>query len=132
MEWVKDGEDSLALIVRSEYHSDGVNFLTPASMTQQLAYMAHAAGHAIKPHVHNVVTRIVERTQEVLVIRKGKIRVDFYGRDRRYIDSRVLVAGDLIVLASGGHGFEILEDVEMYEIKQGPYIGETDKSRFVP
>ena len=44
--------------------------------------------------------------------------------------STILRTGDVILLASGGHGFEVLEELEMYEIKQGPYIGEDDKTRF--
>ncbi|HSW61451.1 MAG TPA: hypothetical protein VLJ60_11665, partial [bacterium] len=75
--------------------------------------------------------REVVYTQEVLVMRKGKLRVDFYDNERNYLESRILEAGDVILLASGGHGFEVIEDVEMIEVKQGPYAGENDKTRFV-
>ena len=34
------------------------------------------------------------------------------------------------MLVSGGHGFKVLEEVEMIEVKQGPYYGEQDKVRF--
>ena len=44
--------------------------------------------------------------------------------------SRVLGPGDVILLISGGHGFEVLEELNMVEVKQGPYAGETDKTRF--
>jgi mannose-6-phosphate isomerase-like protein (cupin superfamily) len=80
--------------------------------------------------VHTPVPREVAYTQEVLFVRKGRLRVDFYGPDQRHIESRVVGAGDVILLASGGHGFEVLEDLEMFEVKQGPYSEHADKVRF--
>jgi mannose-6-phosphate isomerase-like protein (cupin superfamily) len=84
----------------------------------------------IAPHVHNAVPRAVVFTQEVLFLKRGRLRVDFYDDDRAYIESRMLEAGDVILLAGGGHGFEVLEELEMFEVKQGPYAGEGDKTRF--
>ena len=94
--------------------------------------MKHPKGKVIQPHVHNVVKREVLYTKEVLVVKSGKVRADFYTEERSYVSSTVLVTGDVILLASGGHGFTILEDTEMFEIKQGPYAGENDKTRFDP
>lgn len=125
----KDNE-LLAIIVRAEIREPGINFLTPSDLSQQLAYMNHPAGKKIIPHIHNHVIRQVHYTQEVLFIRKGILRVDFYDDNKNYVESRKLSAGDLILLISGGHGFEVLEEVEMFEVKQGPYIGEEDKTRF--
>ncbi|WP_034445946.1 hypothetical protein [Butyrivibrio sp. AE2032] len=122
----------LAIVIKSNYDKKGITFCTPDDYSQQLAYMHHDAGHVILPHVHNEVKREVLFTKEVLVIRKGKLRCDFYTDDHEYIKSIVLEAGDVILLASGGHGFECLEETEMYEIKQGPYAGEMDKTRFDP
>ena len=120
----------IAIIVRKDFSQPGVNFLTSNDFSQQLAYIQHPAGKIIQPHLHNLVHREVNFTQEVLFIRKGKLRVDFYDDDRRYLESKVLEAGDVILLALVGHGFEILEDVEMFEVKQGPYVEAADKVRF--
>ena len=92
--------------------------------------MQHPKDHIIVPHVHNSVPRQVHYTKEVLVLRRGKLRVDFYTDKQEYIESHILQGGDVILLAEGGHGFKVLEDVEMFEIKQGPYTGENDKTRF--
>jgi len=94
--------------------------------------MKRPAGYIIKPHVHNIVERKVEYTQEVLFIKKGKVRVDFYDDERNYLKSIILEEGDVILLAHGGHGFEMLEETEIIEVKQGPYAGEMDKVRFEP
>jgi hypothetical protein len=123
----RDG-DLLALIVRSEFREPGVHFFTPGHLSQQLAYMRHPAGHVISAHVHNPVVRDVLYTQEVLVLRRGRLRVDFYTRAGAYLESRVLEAGDVILLASGGHGFEALDEIEMIEVKQGPHVDAADKS----
>jgi len=120
----------LAIIISNDYSKDGVEFFTPNDFSQQLAYMKHPKGKRIDAHTHNVVPREVSYTKEVLIIRKGKLRVDFYEDDQTYIESHIVNEGDIILLAFGGHGFECLEEVEMVEIKQGPYLGEQDKVRF--
>jgi len=130
IEYVKNNDEILAIIVRSLFNKQGVHFFTPDDFSQQLAYMSHPAGKTIEPHVHNVATREVQYTKEVLFIRKGKLRVDFYTEGRKYIESKILRAGDVILLSSGGHGFEVLEEIEMFEVKQGPYAGDKDKTRF--
>lgn len=127
---IKKKDRILAIIIKNEYETEGVSFLTPNEYSQQLAYMHHPAGKVIDAHVHNFVHRNVAFTQEVLFIKKGKLRVDFYDDYKDYQESRVLEAGDTILLTSGGHGFQVLEEVEMIEVKQGPYSGDMDKSRF--
>ncbi len=124
------GEVILAIVLKTEFESEGIKFFTPDNFSQQLGYMNRPAGYIIEPHIHNSAFRKVEFTNEVLFIKKGKVRVDFYSPDKKYIESAILKTGDIILLASGGHGFEILEDSEIVEVKQGPYVGEHDKTRF--
>ena len=123
---------TMAIIVRENFHKQGIHFFTPNDYSQQLAYMSHPTGKDIQPHVHKKVQRDVHYTQETLFIRKGKLQVDFYSDDQQYLESRVLEAGDVILLIKGGHGFKVLEDLEMFEVKQGPYAGDEDKIKFVP
>jgi hypothetical protein len=132
IEEIRDGNAVIALILRHEYKAEGIQFLTPDSYSQQLGYMNRPQGYVIKPHVHNMAIREVHYTNEVLFIKSGKVRVDFYGADQIYRESRVLNWGDIILLICGGHGFEMLEASEIIEVKQGPYVGEHDKVRFDP
>ena len=120
----------LALILRNSYHNEGIKFLTPSTFSQQLGYMKRPMGYIIEPHVHKPVSREVHYTKEVLFIKSGKVRVDFYDENQNYLESRILNKGDVILLAYGGHGFEMIEKSEIIEVKQGPYIGENDKKRF--
>lgn len=122
---------TLAIIIRNDYTCDGVDFVTSGELSQQVAYMHHPEGKKIDAHVHNMVHRNVVMTQEVLIIKKGKLRVDFYDDYEEYLESKILNEGDVILLVSGGHGFKALEELEMIEIKQGPYAGEADKVRFI-
>ena len=123
---------TLAIIIRRNFQKEGIEFFTPDDFSQQLAYMHRPEGYVIPPHVHNLVAREVTLTQEVLFIRSGKVRVDFYDDEKNYLESAILDPGDVILLAAGGHGFEMLEPTEMIEVKQGPYCGEADKVRFEP
>ena len=122
----------LAIIVASGYNRQGIHFFTPDDLSQQLAFMRHPVGKVISPHVHNPISREVHYTQEVLFIRKGKLRIDFYNEEKEYLESRILQEGDVILLVSGGHGFEVLKELEMIEVKQGPYVGDHDKTHFNP
>lgn len=119
-----------AIIIRSDYHESGIHFMTEDNYSQQMAYMHHEKGKVIEAHVHNHELRNVIQMQEVLIIRSGRLRVDFYTEERQYFGSKKLGTGDIILLASGGHGFEVLDEIEMVEIKQGPYLGDKDKVRF--
>ena len=132
VEEVKYDDNSYAIIVRNSFNKPGISFFTSGEWSQQLAYMNHPTGKIIEPHVHNPVKREVHYTQEVLFIKRGKLRVDFYNDNQEYLESRVLEEGDVILLMTGGHGFEVLEEIEMIEVKQGPYAGDQDKTRFKP
>jgi len=121
---------TIAILLRAGYRNQGIQFFTPDDFSQQLAYMNRPADYVIPPHVHNSVPREVQFTKEVLFIKSGKVRIDFYDDDRTYLDSRILEQGDVVLLAYGGHGFQMLEASEIIEVKQGPYAGEADKTRF--
>ncbi len=130
IETIAQNGQVLALIVRRDFSEPGLHFFTPTDFSQQLAYMHHPAGKVIQPHLHNAVRREVVHTQEVLFVKSGRVRIDFYGNDQVYLESRTLEAGDVILLASAGHGFEMLEEAEMIEVKQGPYVEQEDKVKF--
>ena len=120
----------LALILRNEFTAEGIQFFTPQTYSQQLGYMKRPSGYVIPPHLHKRVKREVEYTKEVLFIKRGLVRVDFYTDDQYFLCSSILRAGDIILLAFGGHGIKILEEAEIVEVKQGPYAGDLDKTRF--
>ena len=130
IERVESGGTVLAIILRNGVMEPGIHFFTPGEYSQQLGCMRHPAGHVIEPHVHNPVTRAVHFTHEALFLRRGRLRVDFYTDAKTYLESRELGAGDVILLVAGGHGFEAIEEIEMIEVKQGPYVGDADKTRF--
>ncbi len=132
IETIKHIDQTIGIIIRSTFQKEGIEFFTPDMFSQQLGYMNRPAGYTIEPHVHNPVERAVVWTQEVLFIKSGKVRVDFFTDGRHYLESRVVSTGDVILLAAGGHGFEMLEPTEMIEVKQGPYCGDQDKTRFEP
>jgi mannose-6-phosphate isomerase-like protein (cupin superfamily) len=132
IEKIEINSEIIAIIVRKNFRDPGIHFFTPNDYSQQLAFMSHPLGKEIQPHIHKKVQREVNYTQETLFIRKGKLQVDFYTDEQQFLESRILEAGDVILLIKGGHGFKVLEDLEMFEVKQGPYAGDEDKIKFVP
>ena len=130
LQHITHNDQILSIIIRHNFHKDGIEFFTPNDFSQQLAYMKRPKDYLIPPHIHNAVPREVLYTKEVLFIKSGKVRVDFYDDDKNYLKSSILEQGDVILLAFGGHGFYMLEESEIIEVKQGPYAGEQDKVRF--
>jgi uncharacterized protein YjlB len=130
LEEIYDGDVLLALILRSNFSQEGIHFFTPKEFSQQLGYMKRPKGYLIQPHIHNHVNRDVSLTQEVLFIRRGKIKMQIYSLNKTPIQEVILESGDCALLAAGGHGFEMLEESEIIEVKTGPHIGDEDKSRF--
>lgn len=129
-DYLEHNNKLFSVILRQNFKKDGIEFFTPDDFSQQLAYMKRPEGYSIPPHVHNPVLREVQFTQETLFIKSGKVRVDFYDDNKQYLESCILNQGDVILLATGGHGFEMLEESEIIEVKQGPYAGDQDKTRF--
>ena len=128
IEKVNHKKKLLALIVRGKYRNKkGITFFTPKESTQQFGYMKHKKKYIIKPHLHKKRVTKILYTTEVILLLKGMLRVDFYNLRQKYLFSKIIKKKDIIMLVHGGHGFKVLKDVEMIEIKQGPYILSKDK-----
>lgn len=130
IERIENNGIELGIIIRNDFKKDGIDFFTSNDYSLQLGYMNRPKGYIIDPHRHNLVERKVLFTQEVLFIKSGEVRIDFYSDEQDYLESRILLAGDIVLLAKGGHGIEMIEQSEIIEVKQGPYVGEIDKVRF--
>ena len=129
---IKYKKKILGLIISHKQSKDKVNFYTPNSFTQQVGFISHNKGTYIKPHTHTKFLRKIYKTSEVLYVKKGKIRVDFYLSKNKYLFSKIVNKENIIVLNEGSHGFKIIEKCVLIEIKQGPFNSKIDKKRFNP
>ena len=120
----------MALIVRRDFTKSGTEFFSPPDLPQQVGFISKKKGEVIKAHSHRQIKREISLTQEVLMVRRGRVKVDFYDNEKIFVNSKTLDDGDVILIAGGGHSYEALEDLEMIEIKQGPYLGKDDKITF--
>ncbi len=124
IEIFRDGDQLLAILVRASASSDEkYNFLTDDSAPLQLGMNFYRAGDVIPAHFH--LTREIQLNQihEVIVIGHGKTKLVLYDRNKKSLGEAMLVKGDIVLLTGGGHGFEIIEDTKIVEVKQGPYDG---------
>ncbi len=112
-----------AIIIRSKFKTSGISFFTEPKNSMQSGYINYKKNHIIIPHYHPKQKKIIYDTNEVLFIKKGKIRINFFDIKnlKKIIKSKILYKGDIVHILNGGHGFKVLQDVEMIEIKQGPY-----------
>ena len=120
-----------ALIIKKGFKKKkGISFFTKNSANQQIGYMKHPKNFLIKPHLHTKRLTKIFLTSEVIILQKGKLRVDFYNTKKKYLFSIFLNKNEIVMLVHGGHGFKVIKDVEMLEIKQGPYLANYDKVKF--
>ena len=120
----------LAYIIRSELDPKATTFMTPGDFKQQVGFIVYGAGSEIPRHVHKPVERTLLETSEVLVVRRGRCEVDIYNEERALVAVRKLQTGDILILVGGGHGFRMIEDTVLLEVKQGPYTGVEERERF--
>jgi len=130
IECICDGNHPLAYIIRASFLPERTTFVTPPEYNQQVGYVVYPAGGEIARHIHLPLKRHLTGTAETLVVRKGHCLIDIYNETHTLIATRDLYAGDVMLMVSGGHGFRILEDTVLLEIKQGPYTGLEEKERF--
>lgn len=120
----------LALLLSGRDDPSETTFPTPPELNLQVGFVVYPAGGEIQRHDHRSLERRIVGTPEVLVVRSGRCEVDLYDEERRHVATRELRAGDVILIAAGGHGFRMLEDTVLLEVKQGPYVGLDEKERF--
>ena len=120
-EFIRDGEDILAIIIRSTLNEPGLHFPTPKEYNLQVGVHIRPAGEVISPHIHKKIEGLVDLPiQEFLYVEEGRLKVDLYDRNEDLFTTVEVGPGDSILLLMG-HQIELLEDVKIIEVKQGPY-----------
>jgi mannose-6-phosphate isomerase-like protein (cupin superfamily) len=127
---VSDAGVVLAYIARAGAPPTATTFLTPDSCGLQVGHVVYPAGGEIARHIHLPIERHLVGSTEVLILQRGRCEVDVYSQDQRLVATRELNAGDIVIAVAGGHGFRVVEDLVLLEIKQGPYPGGAEKARF--
>lgn len=110
------------IALRLKKIKNGVMSSTEPNEPLQLVTHKRSLGEYTKAHFHSPKKRITNKLQECLVVIKGKIKIDFYNSEKKNFKSIFLSAGEVVIFVSGGHGIHILEDSEIIEIKNGPFI----------
>lgn len=120
----------LVYVIRPDTLPQKTTFLTPSDFKQQVGFVVYPANGEVQRHVHLPLERHLTGTSEVVIVKKGRCLMDVYTDDRELVTTRELRVGDIMLLVAGGHGFRMLEDTVLLEVKQGPYTGIDEKVRF--
>lgn len=130
VEEIASGEQLLAYVISASASTRSTAFLTGDEATFQAGFIVYPAGGEVVPHVHLPVQRTVVGTSELLIVRQGRCLLDLYTSDRELVATRELGPGDAVLSVAGGHGFRMIEDTVLFELKQGPFTGGSEKERF--
>ncbi len=120
----------LVYIIRAELSPAQTTFVTPAEFTHQVGLIVYPAGGEVRRHQHLPIERNIVGTSEVIIVRKGRCELDVFDNDNTLVATRELRTGDVMLMIGGGHGFRMIEDTVLIEVKQGPYTGLKEKVLF--
>lgn len=118
----KISHKNILIAIRVKRFKSGANPLTDPNEPLQVLVHKRQAGKKTPAHFHLPRKRITQTLQECLVVIKGKIKIDLYGTHNKKFKSIYLSAGDVVIFVSGGHAVHLLEDTELIEVKNGPFI----------
>lgn len=121
-----DAGDLIAVVQTIADFRNGVNFFTPADNLLQVGVLNHSKGHKIQAHEHFPKNTLVDHMEEVLIVLTGSMEVDLFWKNN-LLDTVLVNAGQIILLNKGGHGFRIIEETQIVEVKLGPYSQKNDK-----
>jgi hypothetical protein len=130
IEYIQESGITVATIIRAWHCPGETTFVTDDTMVMQAGFIVYKAGQEVRRHYHQPITRTIQGTPEAVFVRQGSCRLDLYSNTQQLLAERILNAGDLVLLQGAGHGFTCLEDVVLFEIKQGPYGGHHEKVLF--
>lgn len=102
--------------------TDGTGPVTEPDGALQVLTLKYPKGKLVAPHIHVPHHRETNLLQECLVVVRGKLRVSFFDEDSKPFDHVDIVTGEACITLSVAHSVEFLEDSEVIEIKNGPYI----------
>ena len=120
----------LCYVIRGSTQPTQTTFITPPDSKQQVGFIVYSRDGVIKRHIHRQLERHIVGMAEVLVVRSGHCQIEVYDEEKKPVTVRDLYQNDVVVMVAGGHGFKIVEDTVLLEIKQGPYLGPEDKELF--
>lgn len=132
VETVADDFGVLCYIVRAATDPAQTTFVTPVETTLQVGFIVYPQGGEIAAHRHRPLERHLVGTAEVLIVRAGQCEIDLYSRIGHLIATKTLSVNDILLLTGeGGHGFRMLEDTVLLEVKQGPYLTVNEKEPLI-
>ena len=123
MEEIRSGDKLLAIVWRDKDWGPGLHFCTPDDLFIQAGCWQYPSGKELAAHRHKIYQREVLQTQEMVYVKRGRMKVRVFDADKQLVEEPILEAGDFAVLADCGHGYEILEDdTQILEVKNGPFV----------
>lgn len=120
-----------AEIIWAETSLAETRFFSPAESSFQFGVLAHEAGFIEATHYHKPIKREIEDLQQMFVVQKGVIAVEFYDDEGRLFKDVILKKGDAITLIHGAHSIKVIEKMQCISVKQGPFFGDENDKVFV-
>jgi hypothetical protein len=99
-------------------------FFSEVTSSFQFGLFAHEAGFVETAHYHYPTKREINDVQQILVVQRGVLVMEFYTLDGIKFHEVVLRVGDAISIVHGVHGVRVIEDVQCVSVKQGPFLGD--------
>lgn len=127
-EFVRDGTQQLAIVIRGGASKDKYNFSTAPESSLQLGVTFYRRGDEVAPHGHHQRHAASRDCQEFLMVQDGAIEVMVFREDGTRVARFELGPGEAVLFQQGCHSLRCLAPTRLLEVKQGPYVSpELDK-----
>jgi len=113
-----------AEVIWADTSVEVTKFFSPAESSFQFGLLAHKKGFIEPAHYHHTVRREILDLQQMFVVQRGVVAVDFYSPEGVKLREVILGSGDAINLVGGSHAVRVLEDMQCISVKQGPFLGD--------
>jgi len=123
-EVIEHQETRYAEIIWADSSAKITKFCSPTASSMQFGLLAHEKGFVEPAHYHKPLDRKISDLQQMFVVQKGKVAVEFFDREGRLFKEVVLGPGDAILLCDGAHSIKVIEDMQCVSVKQGPFLGD--------
>lgn len=117
----------LGEVITLEDFADGLDFHGDKKEAIQVVTFKYEKGHVLRNHRHIKRERLVEKTQEALIVLQGDCEVRVFDINDEQAFKSILKEKSMFISYYGGIGFTALsENTCMVEVKVGPYEVDSD------
>lgn len=123
----KIDDRKLAIVDNINNCINGLHFYGSEEDFIQVGTFRYLKDKILRSHRHIKRVRSIPKTEEIVIVFNGEVKVTIYDHDNSEVGSEILTSGSFCIVYHGGVGYKVLsETADMLEVKLGDYSVKDD------